>query len=488
MLLTSRLPIADLRGLARDETIVRSVVLPAVWSTGAFVRGFGPVTARPNRPVEPWLYEEAYADLSRTVTFSQPGLENYNQALPDYSVQKIRKRAWMALPHSTAMFDVDVALQLGPRHGSPDRRRETGTFSVSDLKKVVQAAAALSVRIGPVNTGSSASLLRAGKALAERYNFHTSAGSPPRQLVRAGTSVAVLEAPGLRPADEKARTNRFGVAMTSFTIPVIGGGQLRTHVLWDTEGTADNRKRIREARIHILRLQSIREFLRFLASMSRDETLLASKPSHAGYDPLQRTLLSCIRIADRNALEGHIDPEAILNAAFPHERIFENDLEILLKRTLAGMRPKVPAEAQAFIYGEKQRVVSPDVKPRSQESVVHNYHITANNIGAVGDNAKIKNLKVGTEGRMLEIGGQSVAVGPLLEELRKLDATATNDDSLEATECSERIRSIEASLEAGDDEGAVASLRKLGRWAMSSSNTLGLTIVASAVTYALGLS
>ena len=119
---------------------------------------------------------------------------------------------------------------------------------------------------------------------------------------------------------------------------------------------------------------------------------------------------------------------------------------------------------------------------------MHNYHITANNIGAVGDNAKIKNLKVGTEGRILEIGGQSVAVGPLLEELRKLDTTATNDDSLEATECSERIRSIEASLEAGDDEGAVASLRKLGRWAMSSSNTLGLTIVASAVTYALGLS
>lgn len=488
MLLTLRVPIADLRGLAHDETVARSVVLPGAWATGSFVRGFGPITARPKPPAEPWLYEEAYADLGRTLTFEQRDLEAMSDMSPEYSVQKIRKRAWMALPCSTAMIDVDVALQLGPRHGSADRRRETGTFSVSDLKRVVQAAASLSVRVGPVSAGSSATLLRAGKALAERYDSHTSTGPSAHRLVRAGRSVAVLEAPGLKPENVTGRADRFGVSMTSFTLPITGGGQLRTHVIWDADGTAENRKRIREARIHILRLQSVREFLRFLATSSRDENVLARDPSDGGYEALQRALLSCVRIADRNAKVGHVDPAAILNATFPHERIFDDDLEILLKRTLGNMRPKVPAEAQAFISGERKRVFEPDAVATTRESIVNNYEVKANYVGVIGDNSTIENLVVGVKGRTISIGGHPVAIDALLKELHTLRDVAANETSDESQARVREIENVERAVESGDNTGALKSLRRLGGWALTSTNALGLAVAASAVSHALGMS
>lgn len=487
MLLTIRSPIADLRGFANQDRLSRSVVLPGSWATGTFVRGLGPVTARHTSPVEPWAYEGAYADLSRAVAFSGDSVAAFDREFPAHHIQRARKRAWMALHDSTALLDVDIALQLA---ASAEGRKHTysrGLFSVQLLTQAVAMAASLEVRVETDEHSKMFRLLEVGKPLARRYDVQTSSTRTASSSTRAGRALAVLEAPGLAPDDlsEASVTgvDRAGVQLTSFTANVRGGGQLRTHLLWAPTPSAIQRRRIREIRIHLLRLHSTREFLRCLATSSNWADPLAGKRSKDGFQALQRTLLSCVRLAEGESRAGHHQPASVLEAAFPGERLFDDDLMVLLNRTLDAMRPKVRTEIDAYRQREQERLDVVAAGGREKGTTVNTFNIKAKTIGLVGDQAQIERLEVKPRGDVITINGAEISRSRLQDEIDELRLAAAGREP----EAEHRLAAASASLVKGSDSGVARHLRHAGRWAFNTATELGLNVASSAISHSMGL-
>jgi len=457
--------------------------------------------------VEPWAQETAFADARRAILFDELSLQQFNRDFEAFNVQKVRKRAWMALPDTAALLDVDIALQLAPRSNRGIVYPRGGELSLTDIEQVVKRASALSVRV-KTNEGapSSTRLLNAGKSLAARIADQTSSSSSTAKLlVYPGKTTAVLEAPGFALSDvESARTHELsvgGIGLVSFDARVEGGGDVRCHVLWDPSGNKGNRKLIRELRIHILRLHSIHQLMHRLASgaVTSESANISDVPGTVGFDALQRTLLSCVRTIQTRSRPGGADSKTVLDTAFFAENFSEPNLSTALERTVSAMRPKVRAEVVAFVKAEEQRMrenaTEEQERQRRHETAInigeftlHNqYVINGGNIGAVGDNARAEGSVFNAPAALITIGDQEVSRADLLAELGTLRADLSAGDQEGADTAAEAIQAAEVALQDGEDAAAIRYLGKLARWTVSASTAIGVSVAAVAIRAALGM-
>lgn len=505
--MTFRSPITDARRFSSEPSVAASVVLPLAWTDKGFVRGLGKITRRPAGAVEPWSHESAFADLARTILFEGAPLELFNREFSDFTIHKIRKRAWMALPDTTALLDVDVALQMGPRANRRISFPGAGDFSLTEMARAIGKAAALPVRVRSDDASTPpVRLLVAGPRLATRYALHTSVvASSADQLVNAGQITVVVEAPGLTPNDagnlKSEQLSVGGINLVSFDVTPDGGGAMRCHVIWDASGSKGNRKRIRELRIHILRLHSIYELMQRLASRT-----VASPTAHIsdavgtpGFDALQRTLLSCVRTVQSKQRPGGADAKAILDTAFFARNFSNRNLDVLLDRTISAMRPKVRNEIVAFRADEERRkaenAAAGHERDRNNATTINvnwiqnmtKFEINGDNNGIVGNNARVKNMNVGAAPSAVAIGDLELSREALLDELRTLGQNLAESGRQGASEAAEAVRSAENNLQEGKDGAATKSLQRAGEWAANAATTVGTGVASRAIAAALGL-
>ena len=363
MLVTLRVPISDARGFSADSAIAESVVLPRGWVDGDFVRGVGRITRRPSGIVEPWSFEAAFANGKKLLTVPPDSVASFAHERRAV-IEAVRKRAWQALEGSSALLDLDVAFQISPltpqgvgaNYWSYER---TG----SDVAGDVGFLAGLPVRIRarPDQPGATRRLITVGSQLAERYATATSTAPDSGRLVGAGRISAVVEAAGVTIADDfkdHHQAVELGrIRLTSLDLPVVGGGLVRCHILSSSSTSTGDRKRIRELRIHILRLHSIFELMRFLTSqaVSGASAGIAEKQGTQAYDRLQQTLLACARTVRTDMRPGRADADVLLDTAFFARRLVDADLRSMLTRVLTAARPRVRAEVEALLENESAR-------------------------------------------------------------------------------------------------------------------------------------
>lgn len=517
MLATYRLPILDARSFVADADIANSVILPRAWSEGDFVRGLGRVTRRLNNAVEPWSYESAFANLGRTLTFSPDALQALNHRAECAQIRTVRKRAWLALPNSTALFDVDLGLQIDPVGSRGVDYPRGGQFDLAQLADFVASAAALPVHLRAKSDRRAAHpMVKLGKPLAADYASMTSPLRNGDRMVGAGQITVVVEAPGMVPEiprsvrTEQLRSSRVQLASLNASVP--GGGSMKIHVLWDNRGTKGDRKRIRELRIHILRLHSIFELMRFLASpvVLHSKLPLADSPGTPGFDQLQRTILECVRVVRTQAAIGNVSPLSILDAAFYSKNFVDRDLQMMLRRLLGAMRPKVSKEVELFIEEEERRSAAnlradqernqlgPKTIIINGEIMSNFYEINGPVVGPVGDNAKVEgNLVGGTahiegdlvagSGRTISFRGKSFPSDVLLEELRILRDHISKTDAKEGPDAVEQLAEAQEKAESGDSNGVLAALKKAGTWVLGITSQIGVPVAQAALEAALGV-
>lgn len=368
MLVTLRVPISDARGFSADPAIAESVVLPRGWAEGDFVRGVGRITRRPSGIVEPWSFESAFANGRHLLTVPPESVMMFARERRAV-VEAVRKRAWQALEGSSALLDLDVAFQIRPLAA---RDGETAHWNHeragSDVSLDVGLLAGLPVRIRPDQPGTTRRLITTGSQLAARYATATSSAPGSGRLVGAGRIAAVVEAAGVTVADDFADHQTAGlgrIRLTSLDVPVTGGGLIRCHVLSSASTSTGDRKRIRELRIHILRLHSIFELMRFLTSqaVAGASAGIADAQGTPAYDRLQQTLLACARTVRTEARPGRADGELLLDTAFFARRLVDTDLRNMLTKVLTAARPKVRAEVEELLENERVRNAATATRP-----------------------------------------------------------------------------------------------------------------------------
>lgn len=515
MLTTFRLPIVDGRRFAADPQIANSVVLPSSWDTGDFVRGFGKVSRRPLGAVEPWSFEGTYADLHNTLTFSGSGIQAFNREFQDNQIQAVRKRAWMALPKSEALLDVDVALQQGPR-GHRHPYSDPSEFALKGVVETISAAALLPVRVRGESPDSMIPLRQAGKSLSSRFSTQTANRQAPGkpELVKAMHPCVVVEAPGRSGSLDRsirAQQLRIGnIRLASFDADTGSTRSIRCHVLWDTTGSKADRKRIRQLRIHILRLHSVYEFLRFLASsrISGPNSPISSTTGEPGFDALQQALLSCARLAESANTPAGGDVDSLLNVAFSGRNFSDRKLPDMLDRALTGMRPKVRNELEDFLSSEKRRasrnsninlgrgnhsashIIFKDGVNNvyiGGRSIVSKFNIKGDNFGAIGDGSSINNSVIGDTSKLIKIGNENLPSETLQQELLQLRAQVLETSRLDKEEIAQVLESAEESARIGDGENVRRRLRGVGTWVFETASSIGKSVAAAAIAVAIGI-
>ncbi|MEI3848057.1 MULTISPECIES: hypothetical protein [unclassified Microbacterium] len=381
MLVTLRVPISDARRFSADPAIADGVVLPA-WAEGEFLRGVGKITRRAGGVVEPWAFESAFANGARMLTIAPESLAGFSTD-ERMKVEAVRKRAWQALNGSTALLDVDVAFQIRPfsSEGTP-RSYWSYEYAGSALAKGVGALAGMTTRVRG-QTGANGRVITVGSELADRYAAATSRAEASRTLVGSGRIAAVVEAAGVA-VDPDFRTVHETLALgritlTSLDVAVPGGGSVRCHILHSASRTTGDRKRIRELRIHLLRLHSVFELMRFLTGpiVTGNSAGIADSPGSVAFDRLQQTMLECARIVRTVSAPGGADAESLLDTALFARRLVDIDLQNMLTRMLAEARPRVRREVEMVLDAERAR-------KQSESKYVVN--VTGGVVGTIGDN------------------------------------------------------------------------------------------------------
>jgi hypothetical protein len=505
MLATYRVPVSDARGLAADHELASSVVLPAAWAQGDFVRGVGEVTRRLGGAVEPWAFESAYADARRMLSVSSEAVRRFNLGAGGHRIQSIRKRAWMALPASRALIDFDIALQLTSSGATGVHGRQEDATSLAGLADVIALGASLPVHLRSDPPAVTRSLLTLGKPLAAHFAQRTSAVSDGARLVSAGRITAVVEAPGINIhtdgaiRSEQLEGGRIRLASTNVAVP--GGGSLRCHVLWSTTRSKGDRKRIRELRIHILRLHSIFELMRFLCSHIVIESM-ADVVGSIGFDQLQQTLLSCVRVVRTRQSPGDTGAGRVLDTAFFSKSFVDRDLELMLARALGAMRPKVRNEVEEFLASERRRAAYDLIASRQRERLEaetiimvqgdynqgNKYVVSGTVVGPVGDNATVQGNVIGDPGQTITIGCRTFASSDLASELQQLRVELSKSQPPDGVDVEVPLRDAEHEAARGNASGVVAALKKLGAWVIGVGERIGVPLATAAIQASIGLS
>jgi len=377
MLVTLRVPLIDARRFSADAVVAGSVVLPA-WAEGGFLRGVGRITQRPGGIVEPWPFEAAFADGVRMVTVPPDEVLRFSRD-QGMRVEAVRKRAWQALNGSTALLDLDLAFQIRPSHAENSASSYWAyTCAGPALADSVGALANSRVRIRGEN--ETRRLIASGPKLADRYAAMTSSATVSRSLVGAGRITAVVEAAGVTVDGELTQVHQTltlgRITLASLDVSVPGGGVVRCHLLHTASRSTADRKRIRELRIHILRLHSIFELMRFLTGPNVSAAAIADTPTSPAFDRLQQTILECVRIVRTDKKPGGADSGDLLDTSLFARRLVDVDLQTMVSRMLVAARPKVRRGVEAVLAAE-----------RARESAEAKYIVNVNGgvVGVIGD-------------------------------------------------------------------------------------------------------
>ena len=517
MLAVLRMPVLDFRPFAAYEELYPGIRLPGTWSDGEFVRGVGAIQRRPARSVSDWPSERTYADFRNAVRFPTRSIEHMNNRLQAVRVQSIYRRLWHALPEVDCLFDYDFSVSFGYRKRDASFYPQLPRGSLYGLLEAPVLLSALPIMVGSQGRGPKSplrsSLLRSGHILAEHFGRSTAmpmVRNLGRSFVKAGRPVLTVEAPGLTPVlDMNRRTDRYQIddlKLFSCLLPIKHGRPLRCYWITSDDASPAARRRVRELRIHVLRLHSIDQFLTGLTSTvqqsTRSRTTFAVTPS-AAYDRLQLAIVSVLRTLRSVRVAGIGPTPNLLSAAFlAHEFIEDYALQVLERRLLAAARPAVLRGLRSLVDDEADRRLTDGVLDSLRDRAgvltilegglhMSKYDLRGANVGAVGDNASASDFVQGQNLNVIRVEGQEFDRFQLATELSKLHAAITqgnvpgSEGSVDKNQMA--LKEAETAARAGNGEGVKASLSKLSRWVLRLAQATGSAVAAAAIAHTLGL-
>jgi hypothetical protein len=509
-----RIPLLDFRPFAADEEIYRGVRLPGSWSDGEFVRGTGVIRRRPKHSVSEWPAERTYADFKNSVRLQAHSVESLNNRFEGIHVDRIHRRLWHALPETYCVFDYDFGVPfeiLTNRTSLHSRQRNQSLLSLTAVPTAVSESL---VTVGTW-TGSGqpprTTLAKVSDHLAEHFARATSTSaireSSPK-LVEAGRPVIAMEGTGVVPALDLAREiDRYeigNIEVLGFILPIPGARPVQCYCIFSRDGSRASLRKVRELRIHLLRLHSIHEFLARLASRASSNEWrpvpLATARS-AAYDRLQQAITETYRILRRVELSEIGSTPNLLSAAFlAHEFITDDSLRVLERRLLASVRPAVLKKLRELADQERERAQLDKILEANRDrsgvltiigrgAKVSKYDIHDSNIGAVGDNASASGFAQGQNAQVLTIDDHDVDRFKLVAELRQLrqsisQSQTQDEDTIEALDA---LSEAEDAAKAGNGERVKTSLAKLGRWVLRLAEATGVAVAAEVIRRAAGL-
>jgi hypothetical protein len=429
-----------------------------------------------------------------------------NRSINHVRISQIQRRMWNAMEGIDCLFDFDVCVPFQMRR-FPGQNATDSTYSLARLSRIPAGlcSARISVGTGVLSPIIAPTPLRdAGDQIARRFATETATEETRAagcELVRSGQPVLVMEAPGLNVRiDAGIPVDRCWVGeleFLSFALTVGGARPLRCYVLTSGSNSSAARRMVREVRIHVLRLHSIREFMLGLVGQARSEPCpLSAEPSES-YDRLQYAISVLIRALQRSRRPSKESSQSLLPDAFlAHEFVNDSELEVLGHRLLAAARPAVlaqlglPAEGlQVATIMDKQKGQFPDVPGWVLN--VKNYDMRGANIGAAGDYASAANFTQHGPQSVLTIDGRDFDQSRLISELAVLRTALDRGYSGVPLAQQEKSRAAielaEAEAQRGNAAGVKASLAKVGRWVLQLANTTSCTVAAAAINHALGL-
>jgi hypothetical protein len=338
-------------------------------------------------------------------------------------------------------------------------------------------------------------------------------------LVKSGRITVVVEAPGLSPTSHEStplyKLGNGEIRLASLDAAVTGGPKLRVHVLSSERGTKGDRKRIRELRIHILRMHSAVELMSFLAKiMTRPPLPFSESPGETGFEQLQRTLLDCVRLVRSPTHVGGASPAAVLNALTANT-FGSRDLQRNFDRMLGAMRQKVRTEFNQLLReleaDEKCVVSTPAANQRDQQGLTtyNTFYLLGGahmgnkfefnekvNAGAIGDHAKVNPRVIGDDakvegdvvtGHTFTIGQQSFNREELLGQLKELGEFVSARSDAKALDASQHLVLAEKAVQNEDPKGFIEALRNTGGWVVKAAGDIGVSIAQAAIQAAVGL-
>ena len=367
MLLTARTAIVDLRPLSVSESIRTGIRLPPTWTEDSeFVRGVGRVRRRPLLPTAEWRHERVYCDYSRTVRFEQGAVEKLNRAQPGIRTLCLKRRMYTGhAPECT--FDFDV---LAP--GLPRMQRY---LELSDVLNYTAQVLRMPVAIGRTSAlparwdrAANVELYRAGRDIAQRFGTSTATSESRAiavQLVRCNWApVVTIELEGIRPYNNMPGSSNIhviggGVEILSTKLRASSGyrSDVQVYILSSKARGKQSRAVLRELRIHLLRLTTLRRLLQcILLECSREHPAILLERSRP-FDQLQQAINTCVD-AMRSTKFAVAPKVSLLSAAFFADSIFSSyELHTLLDR-ISDARPNLLRKIEAFGDADEVRVRS----------------------------------------------------------------------------------------------------------------------------------
>lgn len=514
VLLVIRIPLLDFRPFAADDEIYRGVRLPGSWSEGEFVRGTGVIRKRPRHSISDWPAERTYADFKNSVRLPAGSVEDLNSRFQTFRVECFHRRLWYAMPETYCMFDYDFAVPFQSHARGMSGYRGSFKQPLSTLAGLPEAFLKSPITVGPWIGGGerpTTPLAACSKRLARHFATAT-ANSTTREsgvkLVEAGRPVIAIEGTGILPTlDLPQHIDRYefeDIEVLGFMLSTRRGKSTRCYCIFSRHNSRASLRKVREFRVHLLRLHSIHEFLAHLANRAFSSLWgpsdLATERSVA-YDRLQRAVVEICQIM-RRAENAKIGPTPnLLSAAFlAHEFITDYSLAVLERRLLASVRPAVLRKLRQLADEESERAQLDRILEASRDrsgvltiigkgANVTKYDMRGSNIGAAGDNATVSNFAQGQEAQVLVIDGHDVDRFKLVSELRELRESISQSQTQDrdTNSAHDTLAEAEDAARRGNGEQVKASLAKLGRWVLRLAEATGAAVAAEAIRRAAGL-
>ncbi len=356
-------------------------------------------------------------------------------------------------------------------------------------------------------------LLNVGRRLAGRLASATAVSEVRHRsndLICDGQPALALEAPGLElMPDLGLRIDRYTIEdleLHSFLLPITGARPLRCYLISSHSQSPSVRRRVRELRIHVLRLHSIYQFMTGLINevhrVGGPGGKFALEPS-APYDRLQYAISIFVRTLRRARVAGIGSTPNLLSAALlAHEFITDAGLEVLEQRLLAAVRPAILRNLRALAGEEKDRTKVNDILERRRNSdgilTIHegelnvsNYDLRGANVGAAGDNASAANFIQGQVASVLKFGDQELDRLQLISELSTLREVIEHNKVSNSGDRPDETQAVlmqaQDAARVGDNSGVRANLAKVGQWVLRLAEATGSAVAAAAIKHALGL-
>jgi len=485
MLLALQLPFADLRPFSPDETGRLTVPRwPLAEPDKEFVRGFGVVTERARGGVESWAGEELYCRASRAVKFvaqhaaKAPGSNGASRIATKCAFRRL-------LYDGSAVGRLEVGLAFGAPTTTNGSAGRTG-----GVLEMVEQLATAPVRITNVQRREvQLPLVDVGATFLERYAHATTRANwvqPARRgpsLIRAGAPLAILEyrLGQLRnlPTNRRVLPTGDPSIALSFCRVERGKGRDDLGVWLIGHGERVDRDRLRQLRIHLLRLHAEKEALRSTLRAMIDQSITIT-PGSVATDELADYLEGLFKLLTKHTRFGLAQSPLLGAAQQFDDQISVGERETLLSQ-LAKLKGRLDRTMQRFSDAGGRIVISQGanatayVFPGGTMSG-STYNISGGQQGAVGDNATSTNNTFVQNNAL----APSVDLAVLANELEQLRASMRQEAKTPADD--RAVAAVGEAQEAAtkkDGAGVVKHLKAAGAWALDAATKIGVALATA---------